>query len=249
MKRIITSILSLAFLSGLFVNTSFAEEIHPTATAQRSASSGLNSENQQKPSIAVSDSVINETKYTETSNQPGLNKNNSNKKTGREKDIALLKNYMRIYNENQQKLIQKYENMTDKEIRWDKIKKFLKKAFVSCGTVAAIVGAYIGTYLHGLKNGFEDGYNSIWTWPKGFGYKKGEDRQKYKGRKNGFNQGYADGFAETYKCSRVLTDTLYLTSTLLTALQPDSFTKTGKTFKDFKELYYNATNFYDTYSK
>lgn len=84
MKKFISSILSLALLSGLFVNPSFAEEIQPAEVTQEKASN-----------VQLK--------------QSGL--------TAQEKAAEKLKSDLKKYNEKQQKLIQKYENMTDKEFK------------------------------------------------------------------------------------------------------------------------------------
>lgn len=252
-KKISVSILSVAFLSGLFVNISFAERPQTNITvSQKKASNLLHSENQQNPNAVALDNVsVKDTIHADSSNQL-----RTNKKTGREKTIEFLKKYTKDYNETQQRLIRQYENMTDKEIRWDKIKKFFMRACIFCGTVGSLVGALIGTYCLGLKWGFDDGYDSFYwyvipgeTPPKDFGYKKGEDRQKCRGEKNGFNQGYADGLVDADKCNYVVSNTSFLFATVLTILKPDSFPKEGKNFNDVKEVYYNLTNFYDEYLK
>ncbi len=123
MKKVIASILSLALLSGLFVNPSFAEEIQSTKVAQEKASN-----------VQL--------------NQPGV--------TAQEKAAEKLKSDLKKYNEKQQKLIQKYENMTDKEFRWDKIKKALMKSLkllLGCGTV----GIWGASYYYVAKKYYKEG--------------------------------------------------------------------------------------------
>lgn len=228
MKRIVVSILSVAFLSGLFVDISFAEETQPIATIQ------------EKASDATSNNVNKSESKAQTFNNSEL--------TGQKNTAEKLKNDLRKYNEKQQELIQKYKNMTNKEFIWDKVKNYLLKFLVACG----VVGALFGTYCCGFKYGFDDGYD-IWDHDQNpifgedveKGYKQWKDRRKYKG----FEQGYKDGFSNASKCNRVLADTSLLVSTLLATFKPDSFPQKGKSFNDVKELYYNATNFYDTYLK
>ena len=152
MKKVIASILSLALLSGLFVNSSFAEEIQPPKVTQEKASDVLNLEN-QKSSFNISDSIDKgEPVKDEIPGQPEPNKTSAYK----EKNIEKLKKDLEMYNEKQQKLIQKYENMTDREFRWDKIKKALMKILkllLGCGTV----GIWGASYYYVAKKYYKEG--------------------------------------------------------------------------------------------
>lgn len=227
MKKVIASILSLALLSGLFVNPSFAEEIQSTKVAQEKASN-----------IQL--------------NQPGL--------TAQEKAAEKLKSDLKKYNEKQQKLIQKYENMTDKEFRWDKVKKFLMKAFFAL----VCTGFVSGTYLYmskkmtderkaGREAGEKVGYD--------FGYDLGHKTGYYFGRQAGYDEGERDGrkfgefdcivkhhFQDPKECID-RAKAKKVVNKILAFLHPDVFSKKGKNFDDVKEVYYNLTNFYDKYLK
>lgn len=196
MKKVIASILSLALLSGLSVNPSFADEIQPAEVTQEKASN-----------VQL--------------NQPGL--------TAQEKAAEKLKSDLKKYNEKQQKLIQKYENMTDKEFRWDKIKRFLIKASVAI----AIVYVFSTTFLYAACKGLDEGED---CWRENINYKRGYA--------NGENDGVKRSNESNTKCNNILPNTRELVKKILATLHPDSFKKRGKTFTDVKKLYDNANDFY-----
>ena len=219
MKKFISSMLSLAFLSGLFVNSSFAAGIQPSEVAQEKA-----------PNTQLNQSEL----------------------TAQEKTAEKLKSDLKKYNEKQQKLIQKYENMTNKEFRWDKIKKFFMKAFF----VLVCAGFVSRTYLYISKKmadertaGEEVGYD--------FGHKIGY----YSGYQAGYDEGESDGrkfgefdcvvkhhFQDPKECID-RTKAKKVVNKILASLHPDVLSKKGKNFDDVKEVYYNLTNFYDRYLK
>ncbi len=231
MKRFISSILSLAFLSGLFVNSSFAEELQSTEVAQEKASNMCGPESQQDSTTVTSDNASkNETAHMETVNQPAnLNKDNVNKKSNREKAIETLQNNIKKYTEKQQKLIKKYENMTDKQFTW-----FSYAVGAAFGFLGSFVGSAIGLAISLLiDKSIVDSYNEGYEE----GYAKGQENSE-------------DPFAKRAKCNKGLPpQTKQLVVKLLALLHPDSFPKNGqgKSFNDVKEVYYNLTNFYNEY--
>lgn len=226
MKKVIASILSLALLSGLFVNSSFAEEIQPPKVTQEKASDVLNLEN-QKSSFNISDSIDKgEPVKDEIPGQPEPNKTSAYK----EKNIEKLKKDLEMYNEKQQKLIQKYENMTDKGFYWAKTKSFFIK------TLAAflIVGVFVVTYSFGVDDSFHEGrFCRRENIDYQFGY--------VKGLKKGEKERQENQLSPT-KCSNIIPGTKEIVRKFLSTLHPDYF-KRGKTFNDVKELYDDVTNF------
>ncbi len=243
MKKVIASILSLALLSGLFVNASFAEEIQPAEVTQEKA-------------------------FNVQLNQSDL--------TAQEKAAEKLKSDLKKYNEKQQKLIQKYENMTDKEFKWDKIKKTFMKilgAVVSFLGTVWVIDLYYDKENQGYKKGVKAGYHNGHI----DGYKEGAEKERsicekgggdylmgfMMGLNQGFEEGRLKGIEEGFyqgevkartecdrnaraKCDNVLPDTGALVKKVLANLHPDHF---PKNFDDVKDLYNNATNFYNTYLK
>lgn len=223
MKKVIASILSLALLSGLFVNPSFAEEIQTAEVTQEKASN-----------VQL--------------NQPGL--------TAQEKAAEKLKSDLKKYNEKQQKLIRKYENMTDKEFKWDKIKKFLMKAFFAL----VCAGFVSGSYLY-ISKKMADERKSGEEAGKKVGYDFGHKIGYYSGYQAGYDEGESDGrkfgefdcvvkhhFQDPKECID-RAKTKKVVNKILASLHPYVFSKKGKNFDDVKEVYYNLTNFYDKYLK
>ncbi len=127
MKRIITSVLSLAFLSGIFVNSSFGDEIQPAEVNQEKASNMCDPESHQDSNTVISDkSNENKTAPMGTINQPAnLNKNNVNKKSSREKYINKIEENEKRYSDSVNKEIEKVKNMSEKEF-----KKYLSKSYL-----------------------------------------------------------------------------------------------------------------------
>ncbi len=175
MKKVISSILSLALLSGLLVHSSFAEEVKFTEVAQEKASNEFNFES-QKDSCNVSDSVNkDETTHAEISNQTAsLNKNNVNKKSSKEKCINKIGENEKKYSELVNKEIEKVKNMSEKEF-----KRYLFKSYlILYGPSCLAFGFSIFFNLFGKKLG--SSINKIFLKIFSHGFKKGFDREENK---------------------------------------------------------------------
>lgn len=179
MKRVIASILSLAFLSGLFVSSSFAEEVKFTEVAQEKASNEFNF-GSQKDSCNVSDSVNKEEMtHAGVANQPAnLNKNNGNKKSNKEKYINKIEEKEKKYSDLVNKEIERVKDMSEKEF-----KKYLSKSYLILygtlyGPSCLAFASSIFFNLFGKKLG--SSFNKIFLKIFSYGFKKGFDREENK---------------------------------------------------------------------
>lgn len=227
MKKIIASVLTLAFLSGGSVNISFAEEIQLAETAQEKALNMLNNNDKNDVCDGLDNTSKNETIDSEVTNKPANPiKNNANKKSAREKSIEKIKNDI----EKKQKLIQKYENMTDKKFSWRRVLlatiKSIGVLFLMSCSMCAIGIALLRNFELGYYSGYSAGYTACYESNLG---------------RHSFSQS-TDGN------SAFLSEAKTFVRKLLSTFHPDTF-KQAKTFDDVKELYYLANNFYDDYLK
>lgn len=171
MKKIITSILSLAFLSGLFVNHSFAEGIQPAESTQESASNVLAPE-QQDSSIVASSST---TAPVETVSQTAkVDKSNVVKKSIREKLINKKEEREKKFSDSVNKEIEKVKNMSEKEF-----KRYLYKSYL------ILYGPLCLVYIVFLFFGFfqeklEVALNKIDLYAYRKGFEREENKQSIK---------------------------------------------------------------------
>lgn len=230
MNKIVASILSLTILSCVFTNTSFAKKYESTDPIQKSLPDKFNSNSQDL--FNIQDSVKeNKTEYFEKVNDQKLIKNNNfGKKSAREETIENLKNNLKKYIGQQQKLIQKYENMTD--IKFNLFTFFISFLYSYLGAlVGNIVGTIVGLLIEkSMYKFYYEGYER--------GYKIGKK--------------YCQTISYFHNNFNVLTynkKLIELIKNILVTLHPDKFLKKLKTFDDIKDLYYEANDFYEVYLK
>ncbi len=180
MKRIITSVLSLAFLSGIFVNSSFGDEIQPAEVNQEKASNMCDPESHQDSNTVISDkSNENKTAPMGTINQPAnLNKNNVNKKSSREKYINKIEENEKRYSDSVNKEIEKVKNMSEKEF-----KKYLSKSYlILYGTLYGprCLAFGFSFFFNLFSKKLGSSINKIFLKIFSYGFKKGFDREENK---------------------------------------------------------------------
>lgn len=216
MKKVIASILSLGFLSGLFVNNSFAEEIKPDESAQERASNVFNFDS-QKDSCNVSDSVNkDETTHAGIANQTeSVNKNNVNRKSTREKCINKIEEKEKKYSDLVNKEIEKVKNMSEKEIKIYLAKSYL----ILYGTLYGPSCLAFGFGILGKKLG--SSINKIFLKIFSHGFKKGFAREENKQNiKKNLNTSYYD---------RLLTSDIKKSiRTFIISFHPDVISKNAK---------------------
>ncbi len=143
MKRIITSILSLAFLSGIFVNLSFAEDVKLVETNQENGSN--------------------------MSNSPRAKENNDSKKLDPQKYANKMEENEKQYSDLVNKEIEKIKNMSEKEFKKYLSKSYLILAWSYIRPVIGIICWCIFEYLfniHFLRPYWVKTYN--YAYEKGF---------------------------------------------------------------------------------
>lgn len=242
MKKLIAMVMAVFIFANSVNHTSFAEEIknaneqsevfQATEAAPEKASDVFNLEN-QKSSLNISDNIDKgETMGAKISAQQNLNKASAYK----EKNIKKLKDELKNCNENMQKKIQEYENMTDKKFRCLKFFGYILGFLID----VLIIGTFVVTYSYGIDKTFYKGQEC-----------RNENIKYQEGYASGFLKGQKEGIkkSSTDKCNNISPDTRGFVKKILVTLHPDSFGKKGKTFNDVKSLYDSANNFYEKHLK